>query len=238
MKEKRRAPGSVKVPLLADIALAAIITALFFALGVAGAVSRKAEALSVGLFRGGGAVYRGRDGACAALVITADWDAAALGSILDTLDAHDAKATFAIGRLLAEENAPTVARIAERGHELAVIGGGESYGDYVSELRETLRLIELAAGVRPRLLFAAENGVSENRAARELGLTCVVGSVDLMTLRGTAGDIIARAEGNTGARDIVVSAPTEAFSRALSYILDHFAAMGLTVTAVSGTIYD
>ena len=223
--------------------LAAIALGLFLALGRRGGAAVKASAPLRGLsaFASDSAVYRGKNTGKASLLIAVSWDASAVTTILDRLEERGAKATFALGESFAHKNGETVRLIAARGHELALMAEGDAEKRNAAELRaeleRTCALIEGASGVRPELVFA---GGSDKlcRAANALGRTAVRGSIDLVCERGTAKELLLRARGNISGGDIVVCAPTAAFSAAVSDILEYFCSVGLTAATVSGTIYD
>ena len=223
--------------------LAAIALGLFLALGRRGGVAAKASAAPLGAIRlaSDSAVYRDKKGGNASLLIAVSWDASALPSILERLEERGAKATFALSGSFVRENGALVKLIAERGHELALMAEQDaenrSAEELKAELERTSALIEGASGVKPRTVFA---GGSDKlcRAANALGQTAVKGSIDLVCERGTASELILRAKGNISGGDIVVCAPTAAFSVAVSDILEYFCSAGLTAATVSGTIYD
>ncbi|MBR5947542.1 MAG: polysaccharide deacetylase family protein [Clostridia bacterium] len=229
----------------ANALLFAIALGLFLALGLrSGGDASAASAAPLGFtesLRVDTAVYKGKKGAKTALLIAASWDASSLEGIAETLEKANCRATFALSLDVLLKRPALAARLAGRGHELALAAGQESeekpFEELMNELSEAARLIEAAAGERAGLIYAGR-GDAIIRASRRLGLTAVKGSIDLICERGGAGDILSRAKGNISGGDIVVCTPTTAFSDALSDILEYFSLSGLTAATVSGTIYD
>ena len=228
----------------ANALLFAIALGLFLALGLRGeGESSAASAAPLGFTEGlrvNTAVYRGKKGTKAALLIAAGWDASAIENIAETLEKANARATFALSLEAVSARPLLASRLAGAGHEIAISAQGaedKQFDELMAELSEAVRLIEAAAGERPKLLYAGRSD-SLTRAARRLELTAVKGSIDLICERGASPDILSRAKGNISGGDIVVCAPTAAFSEALSDILEYFSFSGLTAATVSGTIYD
>ena len=228
----------------ANALLFAIALGLFLALGLRGeGAASAASAAPLGFTEGlrvNTAVYRGKKGAKAALLIAAGWDAAALENIAETIEKSNCRATFALSLESVSARPQLVSRLARAGHELAVSSQGaedKPFDELMAELSEAVRLIEAAAGERPKLIYAGRSDTL-TRAARRLELTAVKGSIDLICERGGAAEILSRARGNISGGDIVVCSPTAAFSESLSDILEYFSLSGLTAATVSGTIYD
>lgn len=229
----------------ANALLFAIALGLFLALGLKdGDSASAASAVPLGFTEGlrvNTAVYRGKKGANAALLIAAGWDAAAIENIAETLEKSNLRATFALSLDAMAARPELASRLERAGHEIAVsaVRGTEDkpFDELKAELSEAVRLIEAAAGERPKLLYAGRSDALA-RAAGRLELTAVRGSIDLICERGNAGEILRRARGNISGGDIVVCAPTAAFSEALSDILEYFSLSGLTAATVSSTIYD
>ena len=187
----------------------------------------------------GGAVYTGRNTQRVAIVCAADWNAGATGELLSCLGENGAKITFALGKNAAQADPALVRRIAGEGHEIAVLAANANDAKTVlEEARQTADLIESLGAARPSLLVFTGNVAEAKNAAAKLGMTAVAGTLDLVCIRGTAGEIARRAAGNTNGGDIVLCAPTASFAEALPRIFEYYCSMGLTCTTVSGTIYD
>lgn len=228
----------------ANALLLAIALGLFLALGLREGGSAPVNAGPPAIPEGlsvSTAVYRGRRGSDAALLIAASWDASALDGILRTLERAKSKVTFAVNADFALEDPRTLMDIAAAGHEIAVCAEAgyeeKSAAELKAELERAADLTEGVLGRRPELVYA---GMSDKlcRAARAAGLSAVRGSIDLICERGTPAELLARARGNISGGDIVICAPTAAFEAALADILNYFSSVGLTAATVSGIIYD
>ena len=218
---RRGAAGRIWGVMAANALLAAIITGLFVFLGRGGGDVRAVAA--------SGAVYRGREGV--ALVCRMSWSAASLDKILRALDERGARMTFAVSAEWVGENPIQLLSMVRAGHEIAALAVGEG------SIEPAVRSIEAITGRTPRICIIDREGRARSEAA-QLGLTAVIGSMDLVTTRGDARDILRRAAGNAKGGDVILADPTAAFSDALGNILDYFSSSGLTGTTVSGTIYD
>ncbi|MDD3920760.1 MAG: hypothetical protein PHO41_06300, partial [Eubacteriales bacterium] len=97
-----------------------------------------------------------------------------------------------------------------------------------------LSAIEQAAGVRPKLYHS---GLRDKRAsadaARELGLTHVLCTVDVLSGRGDAADIVFRALENPFDGSIILMQPTPAAVEALPVWADELLRQGMQITTVS-----
>ena len=229
----------------ANALLFAIALGLFLSLGLRdGGAASAASAAPLGFTEGlrvNTAVYKGKKGAKTALLIAAGWEASALENIAETLEKSNCRATVALSLEAMAAKPELVSRLVRAGHEVAVSAGlgaeDKPFAELMAELSEAVRIIEASAGRRPTLLYAGRSDQLP-RAARRLELTAVRGSIDLICERGGANEILSRARGNISGGDIVVCAPTAAFSEVLSDILEYFLISGLTAATVSGTIYD
>lgn len=241
MNEKRT--GEVHTPLicrlLTDLALAALAAGLFFALCAADSAASAPGRGRLAAASVNAAVYRGQSRGRAALLCTVGWNAASMETILQTLDESGARITFAVTARWAEQNPRLLEKIGAGGHEIAVMADAYGSVETEAELQRAVGAIEAACGARPTLFYCGDEYTpAKRRAAKALGLIPVVGTLDLICIRGSAEDIFRRAAGNTKAGDIAVCTPTAAFSDALPRILEYYSGMGLTAATVSGTIYD
>ncbi|MDR0840965.1 MAG: polysaccharide deacetylase family protein [Christensenellaceae bacterium] len=186
-------------------------------------------------------VYRGSSPNMAALQFTVDYPAAALPDILDTLQAAGAHATFAVSGAWAGEYPGLARRMAEEGHELATMGYNPAFDGKLSlvqtDIETSLRVIEQASGVRPTLYYSGTRGVAiSGRAAKKLGLTQVLCTVDLLCARGTASDIVLRVSNEQIPGSILLMQPTRAAAGALGMILQVLDQKGITATTTSGVL--
>ena len=183
-------------------------------------------------------VYRGSAKDAVALQFAVSWNAAALPPILDTLKAQGTCVTFAVSGSWAEENPALARRMAEEGHELATMGYAPEQDGKLSWVQEDLAAsvaaIEAAAGVRPVLYYSGKRGISVSaRAAKKLGLTQVLCTVDLLCARGEAEDIIARVSDAPIPGSIMLLQPTGAAAEALERVLLALQEKGMRPTTTS-----
>ncbi|MEA4969571.1 MAG: polysaccharide deacetylase family protein [Candidatus Pelethousia sp.] len=183
-------------------------------------------------------VYRGSAQDAVALQFAVSWNAAALPAILDTLKAQGARATFAVSGSWAKENPALARRMAEEGHELATMGYAPEQDGKLSwvqaDLAASVEAIEAAAGVRPALYYSGERGVSVSaRAAKKLGLTQVLCTVDLLCARGEAEDIVKRVSDAPIPGSIMLLQPTGAAAEALERVLLALQEKGIRPTTTS-----
>ena len=210
--------------LFTNIFLAALIAALYYATHPGSAVPAAAP-----VHRGGG------NGV--ALQFAVSWDAAALPDILDTLNKSGVRATFAVSGKWADDNPELLERIAADGHEIAAMGyypemdGGLKWT--LNDLKRSLNTIEGLTGERPSIYYEGErSGLLSAAAAKILGVTAVSETIDLLSAKGTAEDILSRLPEKPIEGSILLLRPTAACSEALPGIINaiQLKGMGLTVT--------
>lgn len=216
-----------------NLGLAAIILGMYFILIFPYAGDKAASAFPI---------YRGNRKDRIALQCVVNWDAAAIGQILDTLAGKNAKITFTVSGEWAKRNPDILKRMAEEGHEIATMGFSQYAGGSLDSLKKdigrSIDVIKEITGLSPELYYCGtENTKKKARAAESLGLKCVVCTLDLVCSKGSSSDILHRTFGNTDGGDIILVSPTAAFAGSLTDILDYFNASGLTISTVSGTIY-
>lgn len=222
-----------------DAAIALIAAGLFLSLSASNRAAAGVPRGTAAVFapNGQGSVYLGRAKDCAAFVCTLSWNAAGTEKLLALLEEAGAHITFAVTRRWAEENRETLERISSAGNEIALAAEGREYAETLNELECAAKLVESAAGTRPSLLILGDSP-AERRAARSLSLIPVRGTIDLLCARGSAEELSSRARTSVRGGDIVLVSPTAAFAEAAADILGYYSSMGLTLTTVSGTIYD
>ncbi|MBR4435311.1 MAG: hypothetical protein IKS90_04355 [Clostridia bacterium] len=187
-------------------------------------------------FSAEGAVYKGASANNVALVIKLEWNTARLEELLAVLDAHGARATFAVSESVLWENGASVRGIAARGHEIALMCDDEKPSE--AALRSALAAADNASIARPEFYYCGRNADNaEKRTAKKLGLLPVIGSVDIVSQRGTKDEILRRVRGGVSGGDIVILSPSAPLLEALDGMLTFFSSAGLTATTVSGTIY-
>ena len=216
-----------------NLGLAAIISGMYFVLIFPYSRYTAASAFPV---------YRGNSKDRIALQCVVNWDAAAIGSILDTLAQKNAVITFTVSGEWAQRNPDILKRMADEGHEIATMGfsadTGHSLDSVKNSIKKSTDIINEITGKTVQLYYCGTGNTKKTaRAAESLGLKCVVCTLDLVCSKGSSSDILNRVCANTNGGDIILVSPTAAFAGSLPDILDYFNSTGLTVSTVSGTIY-
>ena len=219
---------------LVNLLLILLIAALYFA------TSRPDAAAAVAQLYYAPA-YRGRAEDAIALQFAVSWEAASLDSILDALAAHGAKATFAVSGAWAENNAALLLRMAADGHEIATMGNDPSLDGKLSEVQRdvavSLDKIEAGCGVRPLLYYSGARNVTVSaRAAKKLGLTHVLSTLDLRCAAGSAEEIKQRGLNDPIEGSILLMQPTAAAAEALPGLLNGFKGKGLEAVRVGDVL--
>ncbi len=179
-------------------------------------------------------MYRGR-GEDIALQFAVSWNAAALSDIMDTLEERDARVTFAISGEWAEQNPDMLQRMVQDGHEIAVMGyyphmdGG--IGRISEDLERAVKTIERLCGISPKLYYVGTRSTAVcSMASKKLGLTQVSCTIDLLTAKGEANDILSRLPQQPIEGSIILMQPTAACAEALPGILAALEQKGLEVS--------
>ncbi len=234
MKIRKQTAGSGVV---VNLLIIAMIAALYFSTSGNDAVNIAATDVFYSP-----PIYRGSSDDAAAIQFTVNYDAAALDAILDTLSQNNVQVTFAVSGQWANDNVSTLRRIAEDGHELATMGDApEKDGNLSwvkSDISESLDAIERLCGVRPVLYYSGERRsipISAH-AAKQLGLTHVLCTVDLLAARGGSKDIVSRVKKVSADSSIILAQPTKAMSESLKDVLETLKSKGLSITTVSGIL--
>ncbi len=225
MKKRKRAG------IAADLFIIFVIAALY-------ALTSGGDAVSTVSALYAGPVYRGSSEDSVALEIAVSWDANAVQDMLDTLKKYGVHATFALSGEYAQTQPALARRIADEGHEIATMGFDPSFdGDAAAvraDIAESLAAIKKATDVSPVLYYSGERETAPSaRAARRLGLTHVLCTLDLRCARGTAEDIMKRGLNEPLAGSIILMQPTRAGADALAGLIEGFLAKGIRVTTVS-----
>lgn len=220
--------------MLVNLLLILLIAALYFATSKPDAAAAMAQLYYA-------PNYRGHMEGAVALQFPVSWNAAALDSILDTLSAHGAKATFAVSGAWAENNPALLLRMAADGHEIATMGDDPSFDGKLSLVQEdiaaSLTKIETECGVRPVLYYSGGRNVTVSaRAAKKLGLTHVLCTLDLRCAGGSAEEIVQRGLNDPIEGSIILMQPTAAASDALAGLLNGFKGKGLNAVRVSDVL--
>ena len=176
------------------------------------------------------------------LMFNVYWGTQEVYRILDTLEAHGAKATFFIGGCWADDNVDCLRTIYASGHEIGNHGYFHKAHDKLSleqnrkEIADCNRFIELAIGNAPTL-FAPPSGAYGNDtllACKDLGMKTILWSRDTIDWRDKNASIIyTRATKNVRGGEFVLMHPMEATADALGDILKYYKKQSLSVITVS-----
>jgi len=178
-------------------------------------------------------MYRGSEDI--ALQFAVSWNAAALSDIMNTLEEKDTEVTFAVSGEWAEQNPDALLRMIQDGHEIAVMGyypnmdGG--IGWVSKDLERAVKAVQDACGIQPKLHYVGSRStVASSVAAKKLGLTLISCTIDLLTAKGAAKDILSRLPQQPIEGSIILMQPTAACAEALPGILAALEQKGLEVS--------
>lgn len=168
-------------------------------------------------------------------------------SIMQLLDERDLKATFFVGGCWADDNAETLNKLVQNGHEIANHGYFHkdhkklSYEQNLQEIRLTGSIVNALCGVQTTL-FAPPSGSFSDQTlvcANELGYKVIMWSKDTIDWRDKDVSIIVKRATNKVANgDLILMHPKEHTLKALPTILDYFDSVGLKQVKVSQNISD
>ena len=185
------------------------------------------------------------DGNCVSVMINVYWGNEYIPSMLDTLDAYNAKATFFIGGMWADKYPELLKTIASRGHEIGNHGYFHrdqdklSYERNLEEIVTAEKVIYSVTGIRT-VLFAPPSGAYASQtlqAAEDAGYKTVMWSKDTVDWRDQDVSLIfRRATGKLKGGDLILMHPTEATMKALPDILKFFSENGFKICTVSQNI--
>lgn len=188
------------------------------------------------------AYYEGNSASGVSLMINVYWGTETLNAMLDVLGEFGATATFFIGGCWADDNAVTLKRIADEGHEIGSHGYFHkdhtllSLRENAEEIGASVRFLQ-AATERDIRLFAPPSGAyNENTltAAEDLGLKVIMWSKDTIDWRDKDEDVCyRRATENVEGGDFILMHPMEHTLKALPRILSELGRKGLKMMSVS-----
>lgn len=185
-------------------------------------------------------MYRG-SGDSVSLQFALSWNAAALSDIMDTLEKADTKVTFAVSGEWVKQNSEILRNMVEQGHEIATMGyypdmdGGIRWVS--DDLEQALKATEDACGIRPTLYYVGSRSTAVSSvAAKKLGLTQIACTIDLLTAKGDAEDILHRLPRQPIEGSIMLLQPTAACSEALPGILAALEQKGLKVSCTGNVL--
>ena len=162
--------------------------------------------------------------------------------ILETLRAHNAKATFFIGGCWADDNAQCLKDILLDGHELGNHGyfhkdhAKLSVAENGKEISSCNRFVALATGVTPTLFAPPSGSYGDNMfsACKALGMKTVLWSRDTIDWRDNDPSIIyTRATKEIRGGEFVLMHPKSATADALDDIIKYYESVSLSLITVS-----
>lgn len=189
-------------------------------------------------------IYRsaGENATGVSLTFNVYWGTEEVYRILETLSAHEAKATFFIGGCWADDNVDCLRDIYAAGHEIGNHGYFHKDHDKLDlvnnqkEISDCNRFISLALGEAPTL-FAPPSGAYNDatlEAAGRLGMKTILWSKDTIDWRDkNAALIYTRATKNVKAGDFILMHPMKETADALDDILKFYEANSLKAVTVS-----
>ncbi len=184
----------------------------------------------------------GEEGKGVSLMFNVYWGTEEVYRILDTLKAHDAKATFFIGGSWADDNVQCLRDIYADGHEI----GNHGYfhkdhaklneGQNRQEISSCNRFIELSIGEAPTL-FAPPSGAYGEKtlsACKSLQMKTILWSKDTIDWRDKdAAVIYKRATKDVKKGDFILMHPMRETADALDDVLKYYQAQSLSAVTVS-----
>ncbi|MDL2258296.1 polysaccharide deacetylase family protein [Eubacteriales bacterium OttesenSCG-928-K08] len=216
---------------LTNALLATLIVVLYIAISTPTAQSAMSELYN-------SPVYRGHAEDTLALECAVSWNADALPDMLDLLKDQNVKITFMVSGDWAKENSGLLNKMVQNGHEIGTMGMTPFFdGDrdaLVKDIEKSIEVIHAACGVRPELYYSGTRKVSSStKAAGRVGLVHVMCTVDLLSGRGDAQDILSRALDRPFDGSILLIQPTMEAFKALPACLDGLRQQGYKIGTVS-----
>ena len=220
--------------MLINLMLLLLIAALY-------CITSRPDAVTAMAVLSGAPRYRGHAEGRIALQFAVSWNAAAVEEILNTLSEKGTKVTFAVSGEWAKGNKALLCRMAQEGHELAVMGNDPlkdgSTAFLVKDIRSALDAVEEAAGIRPKIYYSGIRDIANSaRAAKKLALTHVLATKDLRCASGGAGAILSRALDAPNAGNILLLQPTAAAAEALPELIDGLQKKGLEAVSTGSVL--
>ena len=148
--------------------------------------------------------------------------------------------TFFISGEYVRRNPEQVRKIVSMGHEIGTLGDyPNSDGDIAwveQDIITSIQSIKEICGITPRLYYSAarKQNVSD-RAAKNLGITHVKCTIDLLCARDDAENIVLRAR-NAAGGNIILMQPTAQAGESLEELLLQFEEMKLEVVTTGELI--
>ncbi len=194
------------------------------------------------------AIYNGnRSGKKISLMFNVYENSDVVEKIVDVLDLHGAKATFFVGGCWADDNATTLNKIVQSGHELGNHGyfhkdhKNLNYQRNKEEMHTTNVLVTALSGVKVTLFAPPSGSFGANtlEAAFDLGLKVVMWSKDTIDWRDKdQNQIFSRATKNLSGGDLILMHPKEHTLQALPQIIKYAKDGGYALCTVSENLGD
>lgn len=193
-----------------------------------------------------GAIYNGnREKNCVSLMFNVYENTETVNAIIDLLNERGVKATFFVGGCWADDNAETLIKIAESGHETGNHGyfhkdhAALDYDKNREEILLTGKITQALSGVTP-VLFAPPSGSFSDdtlEAAFDLGYKVIMWSKDTIDWRDKdVKKVFDRATNGVTNGDLILMHPKAHTLAALPDILDYYEKAGLKAVTVSENI--
>lgn len=217
-----------------NVLLAVMIVALYIAISTPSAQSAISELYN-------SPVYRGHKKGTVALECAVSWNARMLPDVLRVLRDKDVKITFFVSGKWAQENQETLRDIVQAGHDIGTMGqfpyedGDAAF--LVEDIDRSIMVINEASGIKPTLYYSGMRQVANSsRAASRLDLTHVLCTVDILSGRGSAQDILSRALDKPFDGSILLMHPTQEALLALPACIDGLRQLGFEVGSVQDVL--
>lgn len=185
-----------------------------------------------------GKVYDRGTKQAVSLMINVYWGTDIVEGMLDLFQEQGVRVTFFVGGCWADDNVPTVRRMAEEGHEVGSHGYFHrehdklSFRENVEEIGTSIEFLSLVTG-KPVSLFAPPSGAYSGdtlRAAESLGLKTVLWSRDTVDWRDKDVSLCyTRATKDISGGELILMHPMEHTLKALPKILQYCEGNGLAV---------
>lgn len=192
------------------------------------------------------AIYRGNvENKNASLMFNCYEGADVIDGIINVLNEKNAKATFFMGGCFADDNAETLNKIVENGHEIANHGyfhkdhKSLNYEQNYMEILNTQKVIEGLCGVKT-ILFAPPSGAFSDKtldSASDLGYKIIMWSSDTIDWRDSDQDLIfSRATKKAENGELILMHPKKHTLKVLPKIIDFYQNNGFSLVTVSENI--
>ena len=219
---------------IVNILLAALMVALYIATTTPVAQSAMSELYN-------SPVYRGYGKGVIALECAVSWNAAAMPELLSILKERGIKITFFVSGEWAQSNKELLVQIVQDGHEIGTMGQlpmrDGNPEEVLADVARSVEAIQTVSGVEPKLYYSGMRRLSSStRAANRLGLTHVLCTVDLLSGRGKAEDILLRALDAPFDGSILLIQPTAEAVKALPACISGLEQRGFRIVPVTETL--